>query len=168
MPRFSRSMAKRPIHSIKHIVDQQFGLVGGAQQNFDVVKTVDAPVLGNVTEVETRCRVNAIYLTVECAATTSGALSNIYLAVFKNPGSNLTLPAPNTLGSNDNKRFVIHQEMALTERSTAGNPRNLFKGVIMFPKGYRSMSIDDRITLIFLSPGTNQDVCFQCIYKEYR
>ncbi len=168
MPRFRQSLAKRPIHAIKHIVDQQFGLSIGAQQNFDIIKAVDAPVLANVTEVETRSRVNAIYLTVECSATSSSALSNIYLAVFKNPGATLTIPVPNAIGASDDKRWVIHQEMALTERSTAGNPRNLFKGVIMFPRGYRSMANNDRITLAFLSPGTTQDVCFQCIYKEYR
>ena len=32
------------------------------------------------------------------------------MIVYKNPGGNLTAPAPNTIGSNDNKRFVIHQE----------------------------------------------------------
>ncbi len=168
MPRFNRNLAKRPIHSIKHVIDQQFGLTIGAQQNFDIIKTVDAPVISNVNEVETRSRINAIYLTVECAATSSSALSNIYLAVFKNVGANLTIPVPNAIGASSEKRFIIHQEMALTERSTAGNPRSLFKGVILFPKGYRSMSFDDRITLLFLSPGTTQDVCFQCIYKEYR
>ncbi len=165
---FRRMSQLRPVHSIKHVVDQQLGLVAAAQQTFDLVSTVDAPVLANTNQVETGARVNAIFLKVECAATTSGALSNIYMIIMKNPGNNLTVPAPNTIGSRDEKKFVIHQEMTMTERSTAGNPRVLFKGVISIPRNYRRFGPVDSLKIAFLSPGTNQDVCFQCIYKEYR
>ena len=59
------------------------------------------------------------------------------MLVFKNPGGNLTVPANNTVGSNDNKKYVIHQEMVMLEQSISGNPRTLFNGVIRIPRGYQ-------------------------------
>ena len=90
------------------------------------------------------------------------------MIVWKNPGTNLAVPAPNTVGSNDNKRFVIHQEMIMTQKSDSGNPRTLFNGVIAIPRGYRRMGPADKLIATFLSPGVNMDICLQCHYKEFR
>ncbi len=159
-----------PIHSIKHIVDIQLGLAIGVFQEFSLVITRDAPALAISSEVETGCRVNGIFLNVQCSVTTSAALSNIYMVIYKNAGENISnaLFVPNAIGISDVKTKVFHQEMSMTERSTAGNPRVLFKGVIAIPKHMRRMGINDEIHIGLLSPGTAQDVCIQCIYKEYR
>ncbi len=133
-----------------------------------LVLTVESPVLANTNEVRNPSTVRGIFLNVQCSATTSAALSNIYLIIFKNPGGNLTVPEPNQVGLNDNKKYVIHQEMTMTERSTAGNPRVLFKGVVAIPRHLQRFSNNDSLQIVMRSPGTNQDVCIQCIYKEYR
>ncbi len=161
-------MALRPINRIKHVIDFQGGIVAGTQQLTDITDTVDAPVLANRAEVQTGSTVNGIYLKVEAYASTAGALSNIYMYVAKNPGNNLTLPNANSVGSSDNKRFVIHQEMVMMQKVVNGNPRILFNGVIAIPRGYRRMAPDDKLILATLAPGVNADLCVQCHYKEFR
>ncbi len=171
MARFRSSI--RPVHRLKHVVDTQFAAGLGVAVNFALITTVDAPVLANTAEVETGSKVNGIYLRVECYATTSAALSNVYMAVWKNVGGNLANVAPNTVGSNDNKRFVIHQEMVMLQKeptadALGGNPRTLFNGVIVIPRGYRRFAPNDLLTLSVLAPGVDVDVCVQCHYKEFR
>ncbi len=167
------NMNIRPVNRIKHVIDTQQALAVGTQQNNGLIAANDNPVLANTTEVQTGAKVNAVYLNVEAYATTGAALSNIYMIVFKNPGGNLTVPAPNTVGSDDDKRFVIHQEMKMLQReptadSAGGNPRTIFNGVIVIPRGYRRFAPNDLLQLAFLTPGVTADVCFQCHYKEFR
>jgi len=158
----------RPVNSIKHIVDQQGGLVIGTRQTVVLVKAVDAPVLANANEVETSSIVNSMFLKVECYATSTAALANCYMYVAKNPGANLNTVNGNVVGSSDIKKFVIHQEMVMLEKNTTGLPRILFKGVIKLPRGYRRMGTKDEVQLLLYSPGVTVDFCVEAIYKEYR
>ncbi len=166
--RFNRGMALRPVHRIKHVVDAQGGIVLNTKTAQDLIKTVDAPVLANRTEVETGSKVNGIYLNFEAYATTAAALSNCYIYVFKNPGTNLVTPPPNAVGSDDNKRYVIHQEMKMLEQKVNGNPRTIFNGVIVIPKGYIRFGPNDKLQVVILAPGVDISFCFQCHYKEFR
>ncbi len=150
------------------MVDSQQGIILGTVSDNVLINSVDAPVLANTAEVETGATVNGIYLRVECYATTAAALANVYMSVYKNQGGNITAPVPNTVGTNDNKRFVIHQEMIMLEQSVNGNPRTLFNGVIAIPRGYRRMGPGDLLNVTFLAPGVNINLCFQCHYKEFR
>ncbi len=171
MARFRNRMALRPIHRIKHVVDGSATLAGGTTLPNTLIDTKDAPVLGNTNEVETGSKVNGIYLKVEVASNEAqdvGAIPNVYMIISKNPGTNLSLPAPNAVGSNDNKRFVIHQEMIMIDNKLGGNPRILFNGVVAIPKGYRRFGPNDKLTLSILSPAINIALCFQCHYKEFR
>ncbi len=164
--RFGNAM--RPIHRIKHVVDIQNGQVAGTQTDNVIIATTDAPVLANVTEVETGATVNGIYLKIEAYATSTAALANFYMIVWKSPGGNLTAPVPNSVGSNDDKRYVIHQEMVMLEKNTTGNPRTIFAGVIALPRGLRRCGPNDNWLVSVLSPGVTSDFCIQCIYKEFR
>jgi len=168
MARFRQNMSIRPVHRIKHVVDIQAGAALGVRSIQTIVSTVDAPVLANVTEVETGAKINGFYLKVEAYATTAGALSNAYMVVFKNTGNNLVDVTPNQIGASDNKRFVIHQEMVMLQKQVAGNPRTLFAGVIVIPKGMRRCGPQDQWKVIFLTPGVDADFCIECIYKEFR
>ncbi len=164
------SNALRPVHRIKHVVDLQFAVAAGATVGQVLIKAVDAPVLANTTEVETGSTVNGIYLKVEISrtGTTSDVLSNFYLAIMKNPGFNIADAPPKAVGSFDDKRYVIHQEMVMTQGNNASNPRTVFNGVIVIPRGYRRFGPNDQLRAIFEAPGTNMNVCFQCHYKEFR
>ncbi len=88
--------------------------------------------------------------------------------VAKNPGNNLALPEANVVGGNDNKRFVIHQEMVMFQQQDGSNPRTMFNGVIAIPKGYRRNGPDDDLSLRIFTPGVTINFCIQCHYKEFR
>ncbi len=161
----------RPVHRIKHVVDFSFtATVPGTQVNQVVINTKDAPVLANTSEVETGSKVNGIYLKVEvaCLTTEATAISNIYMSIMKNPGGNIVVPTANAVGGNDNKRFVIHQEMVMLQNATLGNPRILFNGVIAIPKGYRRFGPNDQLYVSLISPTIDFMACIQCHYKEFR
>ncbi len=165
---FRRNLSIRPVHRIKHVVDSQQATTAGTLAFLDLAITVDAPVLASTSQIETGATINGIYLKIEVVATSSAALSNCYLIVFKNPGGNLTAPAANTVGASDNKKYVIHQEMIMLQKQDGSNPRTLHNAVIVIPKVYRRFAINDVLTAIVLAPGVNIDVCFQCHYKEFR
>ncbi len=152
------------------MVDQQFAVAGASVFDSILITTVDAPVLANITECETGSKVNGIYLKVEAinSEPTQGVLPNGYLMIFKNPGANLAFGNPNAVGASDNKKYVIHQEMVMFQKTTGSNPRTLFNGVITIPRGYRRNGPNDTLVARLFSPGVDMEVCLQCHYKEFR
>lgn len=169
---YRRSMALRPVNRIKHVVDNSFSLAANTVLDVQLVTARDAPVLANPQEIVTGSKVYGIYLRVEVASdevADVGAIPNVYMAVFKNPGDNLALIQANAVGANDNKRFVIHQEMLMIENTgRGGNPRVLFNGVIKIPRGFSRFGPNDRLEITFISPAINFVGCLQCHYKEFR
>ncbi len=165
MSRFTRL---RPVQSLKHIVDKQGGLLVNTTVFENLVEAKDAPTLANVSEVQTGATVSALFLNVQVAASSTSALANVYLAVYKNPGGNLAALDPQSTGDSDDKRFIIHQEMIMTEKNTTAIPRTLYKGVLVIPRGYKRMGYNDRLIVALKSPGVTMDYCVQCIYKEFR
>ncbi len=167
-----RRMALRPINRIKHVVDSSFAMVAGTQIPVNLATATDTPTLANIAGVETGSKINGIYLRVEVGsdeAADVGAIPQAYMYIIKNVGGNLTLPNANAVGANDNKRFIIHQEMVMLENTgRGGNPRTLFNGVVAIPKGYRRFAPNDELTLAVFSPAVNMVVCVQCHYKEFR
>ncbi len=157
-----------PVNSYKHVVDRQSAIVAGTQEQTVLVNASDTPTLSETDEVAVGSTVSSIYLNVSCYATTQAALANVYIVVYKNPGGNLVAITPNTVGSNNNKKFVIHQEMRMNGGSTTEIPVSIFRGVIKIPRGYKRFGIADALVLNILSPGVNIDYCVQCIYKEIR
>ncbi len=168
--RFNRGMSLRPVNRIKHVVDFQGGIAAGAGLNVVLIDTTDTPTLADTNGVETGSKVNSIYLVVEVSrtGTTSDVLANVYFSLGKNPGGNLTLPEANVVGVNDNKKYIIHQEMVMLQGFNASNPRTLFKGVINIPRGYRRNGPNDTLVLRLQTPGVAINVCLQCHYKEFR
>ncbi len=158
----------RPIDRVKHVVDFQFAAIAGTAAVNSLIAATDTPVLGGSNQVITGSTVNGIYLKVEIHPVTSASLPNAYLLIFKNPGGNLTIPVPNAVGTNDNKRYAIHQEMVMLQKQDDGNPRTLFNGVIAIPKGYRRFGPNDLLSASVFSPGVNLNACIQCHYKEFR
>ncbi len=170
MARFRRNMSIRPVHRIKHVVDASGTLASATTLPEDLITTADAPVLANIKEVETGSKVNGVYLKVEVASneTVVGAIPNVYLAVYKNPGSVIAAVDPASVGNDVNKRFVIHQEMIMLNNLKGGNPRVLFNGVIAIPRGYRRFGPDDKLKMSLRSPSTDIVFCYQAHFKEFR
>ncbi len=167
-----------PIRSIKHVVDTNGGILGGTPSTASVINTVDDPSRTVANNVTNGSRVNAIFLNVQVVMDTKGAgVNNIYMIVFKNPGTDMNAPDVDNVGTNDNRKWIIHQEMLMlsNEHVTATQfavPRTLFKGVIRIPKSYQRNGIDDRLDILIghrNAEATQQsDFCLQCIYKEFR
>ncbi len=158
----------RPVNRIKHVIDSQQAGAAGTQIAVSLIDTEDAPDIADTDSVQTGSTVNAIYLKAEAVNLTASVLPNIYMFVFKNPSSALTAPEGNVVGSSDLKKYVIHQEMTMIQRAANSNPRTLFNGVIVIPKGYRRNGPDDNMSVLYFSPGIAFEVCTQCHYKEFR
>ncbi len=162
-------MSLRPVHRIKHVVDAE-GSATSTISTSDLIASVDAPVLASTNQVETGSKVNGIYLHVEVSHTSGTGRPNIYMYVFKNPGGNLAGPNATLTGSNDNKRFIIHQEMIMMS-GDAGNglPRPMFNGVIVIPRGYKRFGPGDKLQFMIQTKGSVvADWCIQAHYKEFR
>ncbi len=168
VPRFRSRNSLRPVNRIKHVFDEQGGIVAGTQVLVRILRTVDTPTLANTDDVETGSTVNGIFLNVEVVATSSAALPNIYMMVFKNPGGTFTPPNANAVGVSDLKKYSIHQEMVMLQEQTGSNPRTLFKGVIVIPRGYRRNGPGDLIQVALFAPGNAMSYCVQAHYKEFR
>ncbi len=172
MPRYRRRMAMRPIQRIKHVVDSNAALAANTVLGTSLVLASDTPDLATTNEVQTGSTVNGIYLKVEIASNEAidlGAVPNCYLAVYKDNGGNTATIDPRTVGSNDNKRYVMHQEMILIENKGQGsNARILFNGVIAIPRGYRRFGPNDKLLVNIVSSALNVVFCIQCHYKEFR
>ncbi len=174
-----QALRLRPVSSLKHIVDTTGAIIGAAQSVTDVIDTVQSPALGQPNQCSEGSTVSAIYLRVEAVVAVGASnIDNIYMAVFKNPANNLTLP-PNVaaLGSYDAKRYVIHQEMVMLGQP-GGNPgsaniaRTVFKGVIKLPRSFKRNGYDDKLQVLLQHTvgESTQDTsfCLECIYKEFR
>ncbi len=162
-------MAIRPVQRIKHVIDRQSAVAAGVVEDTILVNASDTPTIAAVATVITGAKVNGIYLHVECVNTgVAGVLANAYLMVFKNPGGNLTFPNPNVVGGDDNKKYIIHQEMVMLQMVDNSNPRTIFNGVIVIPKGYRRFGPNDLLSVRMFSPGVELNYCIQCHYKEFR
>ncbi len=166
MGRYSRL---RPVHSQKHVVDNQGGLIVDTNAFVQIAEAKDAPVRANETEVETASHVNAFFINVQVTPTSEASIANVYMYVVKNPGASFSLPKGNAVGASDLKKFVIHQEMIMCQQeATSSIPRTLFKGVIRVPGSYKRMGADDKLTLVLYAPGCTFNFCVQTIYKEIR
>jgi len=173
MPRYRSQMAMRPIQRIKHVVDAEGVVDETPIVSVDLINTVDAPVITGTNQVITGSTVHGIYLRVEAVASGGSARPNLFMCIFKNPGVNLGALTfdPRAIGANDNKRFVIHQEMVMLSEPTANIPRTVFNGVIKIPKGLKRFGPSDRLTMNIVM-GTNSlidaDWCLECHFKEFR
>ncbi len=143
-------------------------MVAGTQIVRTIMSVTDSPTLANRQGNETGSKVHGLFLSLEVVATSSAALTNVYMFIMKNPGGNLTAPTANIIGADDNKRYVIHQEMVMLQEQTGSNPRTLFKGVIKIPRGYTRQGPNDLLQLGLLAPGISVNYCFQAHWKEFR
>ncbi len=162
----------RPINRIKHVADSQTSIPINTNVPVIIAVAKDNPVLSVASECALGCKINAFFISVEVVASEldAGATPNFYWYLWKNPGANLTAPQPNSVGTSDNKKHVIHQEMVMINAVVNGTPRSVFKGVIVIPKGMRRMGPEDQWLMQHFIPSTGVTVnsCAQVHYKEFR
>ncbi len=152
-------------------MDQNATLASATDLPVVIAGATDTPTLANTVGVITGSKIYGIYLKVLMASNepaVDGAVPNVYLAVMKNPGGNLTNVSPPSVGGDDNKRFVIHQEMSMLNNIENGVPTVLFNGVIKIPKGYSRFGPNDTLLAIVRSNNIDVTVCMQAHFKEFR
>ncbi len=165
------TVGKRPINSIKSIVDSSGALVAATSSVNDIAVTVNQrsdPTVPN--QVLTGSTINAIYLSVYVLGDTGGANGVVNWILFKNPGNLMAggdLPIPGNTGIAANRRFIFHEEKGLFP-SLDGTPM-IFKGWIKIPRRFRRMGDDDKWQVILRTQaGDTADFCVQAIYKSYQ
>ncbi len=139
-----------------------------------------SPVTTSANQCAEGSTVHGIFLAVEIAGSVAYAgVPRVYMVVYKNPGNNIAVGDISSMGTLDNRRFVLHQEMVMISQqaSSAGGgdftfPRTMFKGVITLPRTFKRLGIDDKLQFVISnasgeSTGTTR-WCIQCIYKEFR
>ncbi len=168
----ARFSSMRPIMRLKHVVDSQTAIPINTQVPVTLIAATDTPDLATTTGVTTGATVNAFYTSVEIVSseTDDTATPNFYAIWVKNPGGGLTFANGNAVGANDNKKYVIHQEMVMYQPLKGGVPRNVFKGVLKIPKHMKRFGPNDLLQLIVFIPstGTTVNMCTQTHFKEFR
>ncbi len=164
-------MGKRPINSVKRIIDTTSVLTGGlpVQTTFAnaVASRSDPFQPADLVIGET---FNGIFVSVFVIGS-SGTVppSAIDWFIIKiHSGQAGSIPNGGQTGTSELRNQIIHEEKGLSG-SGDGTPM-AFKGVIVIPKGMRRMREGDewRLVVQSLSQGAvDLNVCVKVIYKSY-
>ncbi len=163
-----RSFGLRPvINSIKNMPNGSIPL-DTTQQSVDLAKAVNAPSNTVSTDTAHGSVIKAIWLSLDvCGLGASGGLVRSLTYIMKNPGANLTPPGSFSIGTSNEKKFVIRTFSAMLMRNQEGNPPVHWEGWIKIPKRYQRMGTDDTWVLSSgLNSGTGH-LMWQAIYKWY-
>ncbi len=161
-------MSKRPINSIKHIIDVSGNLVGGSESAIPLADAVDAADLLQPTQVNTGCTISSLFVSVFIlgeSATVSGLADWYFWKIPNNAIAAGSVPTPGNTGVARAKKFIFHEEKGIF--ATEDGTPMVFKGVIKLPPRFRRMGTFDRLEIRLLSPVAAQ-FCIKAIYKEYR
>lgn len=157
------------ITSIKNVALDAQGITA-TQLEFIPAKAVTSPSPTVVTDVSHGCIIKAMWISLDVCGTAGSGVANQFDAyLVKNPGNNLTLPSPTSVGSSNEKKFVIKQWRSMIMRNQDGNNPYHWEGWLKFPKRYHRMGTDDVWTFVIrASTGVTGLYSIQCIYKWYR
>ncbi len=161
------AMSLNVVHSIKNVVDT-FLAIGTTLQATDIAIAKDSPVTTASNEVERGCMIKAIWISFDvCGLAATGVLQRTGLYLIKNPGANLTLPSVTSVGTSNEKKFVIKQWQFMTMRNQDGNPPFHWEGWVKIPKRYQRMGTDDQWKLAVQQDAAAGHYSAQFIYKWY-
>ncbi len=169
--RFTRRMSsvRGIINSIKN---QTFAGIGtlGSNQTLLIAKAVTSPSPTVSTDVSHGCIIKAIYVIIDgCGLGGTGVLNNMAIFMVKNPGDNLTLPSPFSVGTSNEKKFVFRQWFFMIMRNQDGNVPFHWEGWIKVPKRYQRMGTDDTISMtVRNTTALTGHFMMATIYKWYR
>ncbi len=165
-----RSFAPRAVvNSIKNVNIQSIGIVN-ALTNLVLAKAVTSPSPTVTNDVSHGCIIKAVWISLDvCGLAGTGVLNNSDMYLFKNPGDNLTSPAPGSVGSSNEKKFVFKQWHAMIMRNQDGNVPYHWEGWVKIPKRYQRFGTDDTLKLVVnCTSGLTGHFTIQSIYKWYR
>ncbi len=166
-----RSGARPVINSIKNQPNEFTAGVADTNSFVLIAKGVNTPLSTVSTDVSQGSIIKAVWLELwarNTGTTTPGVTTGIDAYIWKNPGANLTAPAPGSVGTSNEKKFVFKSWKGLTGAGTEGFPAYNWKGWIRIPKIYQRVGTDDLLQLVFRFTGLAGLLCTNFIYKWYR
>ncbi len=162
-------MSLNVVNSIKNVISGQGGMTT-TETAIEIAKAVDTPVSATgPTEVSQGSVIKAIWVSLDvCGLAGSGVLQRTGIYLFKNPGANLTIPSTFSVGTSNEKKFVIREWQYMTMLQTEGVNPNHWEGWIKIPKRYQRMGTDDLWQLVHEVSGATGHIVTKFIYKWYR
>ncbi len=165
--RKSRKLQLVTINSEKHIVDKVEALSSVTTVSL-IAKAVTAPSNTVTTDCRRGGTIKAIWVSLDfCGLGTSGNNNRAVVYMMKNPGDNLTSPAPLATGSSNEKKFIFKMWSQMVMRNQDGNPPYHWEGWVKIPKRYQRMGADDVITIVSGMSAETGHLFLNTIYKEY-
>jgi len=158
--------AKRPINSVKNVVDSEGALVAATTSTTDLVigvRTLATTI--NPIQVPVGAVVNGIYLSIFILGSGGADSEIVNWYIAKNPNNSLTLPAPGATGPSANRRWILHEEKGIY--ATQDGTPMVFKGVIKIPPRMRRIGDGDRISVLIRTTLGVPNFCVKAIYKWY-
>lgn len=160
----------RPVNSTKNVVNDTYSITSATSVK-QIVIAKDSALLTQSTDVERSCTIKAIWVELDvCGTGTSGTNNHFTGYLIKNPGNNLTNPAPQSVGSSNEKKFVFRMFSQMVMLTSDGAPNFRFAGWVRIPKHYQRFGADDRIEFVTTTQpaGLTGHVTYNMIYKWYK
>ncbi len=154
---------------MKNIRADLTGLTAGTNNTLNVAVAQDSATLAVPQDVTRQSKIYRIWceIWVQASADVAVGTTIAYEAyLMKNPGVNLTVPTPGTVGTSNEKKFVFKIWKGLLVAHTVGMGYT-WRGWIKIPKVYQRMGSNDAIQFVSLSTGTNAIQCTNFIYKWF-
>ncbi len=172
MPRFGRmGYAKRPINSIKHVIDVEGVLVAGSDSTSDILVAVDQPTTPfKPGDVMFGSHVSSVFLSIFVIGATGTGIDgsiNWYIAKQRDGQLAGAFPTPGNTGVSSVRNQIFHEEKGLSG-SADGTPM-VFKGVVLIPKTFQRIRQGDQMFIRIRINGTaDATFCIKAIYKSYQ
>ncbi len=157
--------------SNKNMPNSFVAAAAGANTVVVIAQAVDSATNTGPTEVERGCKIFRVWIELwvyNSATTTVGVTTGIDMYIIKNPGDNLTVPNPGSVGTSNEKKFVFKTWKGLIGARTEGSPPYTFRGWVKIPKIYQRMGADDKLQLVIRPTGIAAIVCNNFIYKWFK
>jgi len=161
------NLSKRPINSVKNIVDStNIGVAAGVTTDVVLGDAVNN-YAGAVTEIPIGARVSAVYLFLQIQPQAAQGNVDWYFAKVPRGATFVSMPVPGATGGNPDRKLIYHEEKGIPGTFNNGASPLTFRGVIKIPKMRQRMGEDDRFGVRFRC-STAYDACVKCIYKFYQ
>ncbi len=169
---FGRRRGAQSLNVINSIKNVHLTATGVTAANLHLIfaKAVTSPDPTVSSDVSHGCVIKAIWLSLSgCGLGGTGVINTMNLYLFKNPGANLTPPLPTSVGTSNEKKFVIRQWQFMIMRNQDGNLPYHWEGWIKVPKRYQRMGTDDTWSInVACTAALTGHQNMQAIYKWYR
>jgi len=134
-----------------------------------LINAVDSATLAAGADVERGCTVNNVWISLDfCGLAATGVLQSTTVYLMKNPGTNLTPPAPRTEGTSNEKKFIFKTWNQMTMRNQDGNPPYHWEGWVKIPKQYRRFGSNDQLVMVAATTTAAGHLSVLALYKWYK